>query len=644
MSMIAMKKLTLLLCGEDVDGVLRKLMYLRCVDVATAENVSELGIALYHDPDEVAALNSQLIAAEDALKILNKHSHAKTPMFAKPIQVGLESFISSGRYAEARRTVAQVNELMAESTSEMASIAKLDEQIKALTPWLNYDMPLDFTGTEHTTVMLGSVRTSVQPERFGEIYEAGGALEIIKTDSTAKYICVMCHRDDEENVTRALARLGFTKANPVGVGVTAAEETARLTSEAEAAVKRSADAENRLREFAASLGEVQIFIDATRTELNAAETKLRLAKTENCAVMTAWVPVNKEEKVTALLGKYECAYELSDPVESDDPPVLLKNNSFAKNFEWVLGMYSYPKYGTYDPTFVMGIFYCLIFGMMFADVAYGLILVAAGFGAVKLLKPREGMKRFLLMFAYCGIGSAIMGVFFGGYFGDLPQEIMINMMGIENPPDFSLILNPMTNPMGFLILSVAMGGAHIVASMAIKMYVTWRDGHPVAAILDVVPWWILFAGLIMLYLKPEIGKWVAIGGVILLILTQGHAQKGIIKKLIKGVSSLYGLISYAQDLISYSRIMALGLASSVLAQVFNILGTMMGGSPIGFIFMILVLIVGHVINIAINVLGSFVHTSRLQYIEFFSRFFEEGGRGFKPVQPADKYTIDNTNI
>ena len=233
----------------------------------------------------------------------------------------------------------------------------------------------------------------------------------------------------------------------------------------------------------------------------------------------------------------------------------------------------------------------------------------------------------------------IWGVLMGSYFGDFPLAYMQHMAGMsEVPKTLALWFDPIQNPMNFLILSLGVGAVHLVAGMAVKFSLIWKSGKPLDAIFDVGSWWVLFAGLGLLAVKPEIGKWVALAGVAMLVLTQGRAEKNIIMKLGKGIFSLYDLISYGSDLLSYSRILALGLASAVIGQVVNILATLAGPSVVGFIAMVLIFIVGHILNLVINVLGTFVHTSRLQYIEFFGKFFVDGGKPFRPLAPADEYT------
>jgi V/A-type H+-transporting ATPase subunit I len=288
----------------------------------------------------------------------------------------------------------------------------------------------------------------------------------------------------------------------------------------------------------------------------------------------------------------------------------------------------------------MSLFYVVIFGLMFADVGYGLLTVLACFGGVALLKPREGMKRFLLMFGYCGISCIAMGVVFGGYFGDFPSALMENMFGVTIA-EVALWFNPVAEPLTFLVVALAAGAIHLIGGMAVQFYVLCKRGQVFAAIFDIGSWWVLFAGIgVFVLAGPTPGFIVAGTGAAMLILTQGRHEKNVVMKFLKGLYAIYGIINYVSDLLSYCRILALGLAASVIAEVFNLLSMMAGPTVVGYVMMVVVFCIGHALNLAINLLGTFVHTSRLQYIEFFGKFFEDGGQKFEPMAPSAKYTLD----
>ena len=195
----------------------------------------------------------------------------------------------------------------------------------------------------------------------------------------------------------------------------------------------------------------------------------------------------------------------------------------------------------------------------------------------------------------------------------------------------------MNDPMTFLVVSIAIGAVHLFAGLAVQFYVLWKSGDKVSAVCDAGSWMLIFLGAGIAFLQLYVGLAVVGIGVLMLICTQGRHEKNPIMKVLKGFMGLYGIVNYVSDLLSYSRILSLGLASAVIASVFNIIGTMAGPSVIGVLLLIVVGTVGHAMNLAINLLGSFVHTSRLQYIEFFGKFYEDGGRPFVPLTPRSKY-------
>jgi V/A-type H+-transporting ATPase subunit I len=199
-------------------------------------------------------------------------------------------------------------------------------------------------------------------------------------------------------------------------------------------------------------------------------------------------------------------------------------------------------------------------------------------------------------------------------------------------------LNPLENPMTFLVISLAMGALHLLAGMAIKFVVMCKQGDVFAAIFDIGSWWLVFGGIGLLFLNSTVGL-VTLGiGVLMIVATAGRSSKNPIVRFLKGLLGLYSIVNYASDLLSYSRILALGLTAGVIAQVINVIATMGGPTPGGFILLVIMMLVGHALNIAINVLGSFVHTSRLQYLEFFGKFYEDGGTAFEPALPSDQYS------
>lgn len=648
MSISTMKKLVVITPNDCADSIVRRLIRLKCVEVRNTGS-DECGYLLEKmDCDAQRSEAERRVAILDKIiPELTKYSKRISKLGDNRIKVDKDEFLTDGRYEDAWQISNDAYRIINRISECQVNVDSNNTLMSSLVPWNNLGYSLKFKETEKTDLIIGSMPPgtliSTIDDALSDIY---AAVEFVDEDENGVYVSVVSMKDDTARTLKTLSPLGFVKIDfknvektPKKALASISEENAKLDDEI-----NSLKAEFEM--LAQKLSDVEILYDIENTVLREVINKQKMAKTENCAVLVGWVPESRREKIVSTLDSLYCAYELEEPSDGEDVPVLLHNNKFAENFEWVIGMYSYPKYGSYDPTFIMSLFYFVIFGMMFADVGYGLILTVAGFLIPHLMGMKKSTKQMFNMFGYCGISCMLMGVVFGGWFGDLPYAIMQNMAGIENAKELypffdGLWFNPLNDPMAFLVVSLAAGLIHLVAGMAIKFVLLCKEGKVFDAIFDIGSWWVIFAGIAVIFLVGNVPGFITVGvGVLMIVLTHGRHEKNIIMKFLKGLLGLYDVTSYASDLLSYSRILALGLAAGVIAQVVNLVGTMGGASVTGFIALVIACLVGHTLNLAINVLGSFVHTSRLQYLEFFNKFYEDGGRNFEAVEPSDKYTID----
>lgn len=670
MSVSTMRKLTVFAPKGQEDALIRRLMRLRCVQV---QQVDGEGVQLERASCDAqrAAAERRLDAVTDALEILAKYSSRKGFVQTRN-QLDIETFMAE-RYEAATYAVEQTLATKQRQGECFAEIQTLQGRMHALAPWLTYSLPLGLEATSSCEITLGVLpaKTKIKDIRAA-LDEYCAEVESVFSDDDGEYVAVVCHKHDTQSVQRVLAERGFLK-------IALKEFSALPREEYDACGKRVCELqteldliEQTLFELATKQDDLEALWDVENSALTAALTKQKLAETGYCVVLQGWAPLSRVDKITETLQDRECAFELEEPEEGDAPPVLLRNNKFAQNFEWVVGMYSYPKYGTYDPTMIMSIFYLICFGLMFADVGYGLLLTLGGFLIPPIIKMKDGLRRSFNMFGYCGIACVVGGVIFGGWFGDMPYSLMVMLNIAENAeqaaamaPFFNglqltvlgnpVALNPLNDPLTFLIVAVGFGAIHLIAGMIVKFVLLCKDKQVFAAIFDVGSWLIIFSGLGVaasgMVLLPKIASMaaaaetvkmagiIAIGvGVLMIVCTAGRSAKNPIMKFFKGLLGLYDAINYAADLLSYSRILALGLASAVIAQVINMVGTMFLDGPWGFLIFLPVALLGHAVNMALNVLGSFVHTSRLQYLEFFGKFFEDGGEAFVPVADSDRYT------
>lgn len=336
--------------------------------------------------------------------------------------------------------------------------------------------------------------------------------------------------------------------------------------------------------------------------------------------------------------------------------MLLRNNKFAQPVEGIVESYSLPGKGELDPSAVMAGFYYLLFGLMLSDAAYGLIMVFGCLYCIKKYPNMEpGLKKTLKMFMYSGISTTFWGFMFGSFFGDAVNVIATTFF---NRPDIRLAplwFEPVSMPMKMLVFSFCFGIVHLFTGLGVKLYCSIKSGHLADGIYDVVFWYLLVGGAVIYMLtmsmftdmlglgftlSPAVGQIAAAAaavGFVGIVFTSGRESRNWGKRLLKGLYGAYGITSYLSDILSYSRLLALGLATSVISTVFNKMGSMLGNSIPGAVLFILVFVIGHALNLAINAMGAYVHTNRLQFVEFFGKFYEGGGRKFAPFAEHTKY-------
>ena len=389
--------------------------------------------------------------------------------------------------------------------------------------------------------------------------------------------------------------------------------------------------------------DLQVCADRLTAELSKESAKERLLTNGTVVFLEGWISEPGIPKAEAEMLKFACAWETAEPLEEEEPPVLLHNPKWMTPINMVTEMYALPAYRGIDPNPLIFWFFLFFFGFMFADVAYGIIIWAICFVISRKYNPKGTMGYMFRLGQYMGISTFICGVFTGGFFGDVIPKVAEQMFGIplEGLPQWlqtfsnGIIVNPINDPMTTLILAIAIGVVQLVFGQCIHIYMGFRDGTAVDSLLDVVPWWLFFAS-IGIVAAGQPWWWILVGCVIL-VATQGHTKRGFFGKLLGGVASLYDVTSWLSDILSYSRLMALMLATSVIASVMNTLGTLGGFTAAGMILFILVFLVGHSFNIGVNLIGTYVHAARLQYLEFYGKFYVEGGTAFQPLTYKTKY-------
>ena len=346
------------------------------------------------------------------------------------------------------------------------------------------------------------------------------------------------------------------------------------------------------------------------------------------------MPAEDESRLSAALSRYACAWETRDPEAEEYPtvPVKLKNNWLTRSLNMVTEMYSLPAYDGVDPNPLMAPFFILFYGIMMADMGYGLLMMLASVIVLKKARPKGGMHNFFMLLGLCGVSTFVMGALTAGFFGDFPAQL-VKLINPEStfewfwPPLFT----PLNNTLQILVGAMILGAVQIITGMVVSFVEKLKNGEVMDAVWEELTWWIVFAGAALAILG--VTNIVLIVGGVMVVVGSGWNAKGF-GKVTAIFGSLYNHVTgYFGDILSYSRLMALMLAGSVIAQVFNTLGAIPGNVIIFFI----VSMAGNALNFALNLLGCYVHDLRLQCLEYFGKFYKDGGKPFRPLDINTKY-------
>jgi len=598
------------------------------------------------DDSTVAELDVKLNQISLALETLEKHSTAKSPLFFTRRAVAKADFAKT---LEGRQKLAGDVEHVMELNDRLhklrEQINKLNTELTAITPWVVYDLPLEIDETRYTKINLGVVPSAADMETLTRrVYDGREAVELreIGRDKDLIYLVVIAMKDQEEDVLTILKQHGYTPTPFAGFTGTTAENRERIIREIAENEAECLNVEKEISSLYPLKDGIECLHDQLVMERDREKVKSRLLKTKRTFWLEGWVPEPKTEAVEKLLSGLDCCSEYRDPADDETVPVLTENSSIVEPFEAITAMYSLPDYRGIDPTKLFSFFYAMFFGIMLSDAGYGIVIAAACFIVLKKF-DLEGMTyRMIKMFFYCGLSTVFWGAMFGGWFGDFIQ-VAAKTIFHKDVVIPAIWFNPIDDPTRLLIWSLVFGVIHLFLGMGIKAYMLIKRGHFLDAVFDVFSWYMVIGGAAMwlgggfisqALVKP--GMYIAIAGALILLLTGGRNNKGF-GKITGGLSSLYDITSYISDILSYSRLLALGLATGVIATVVNTMGSLAGGGVVGIIILLFAFVFGHTFNLAINALGAFVHASRLQYIEFFGKFYEDGGDEFEPLQKNTKY-------
>ena len=631
-----MKHLRLLGMESEREALLKAMQDMECVEISSIDGSEEALKSGFAKPDDKALMSAQEAsrAYRTALASLDRFAPEKKGMFRKRQGVSRAAFFSAESEENARTAAETINK-DTRRLGEIESERTKNEALRAtLAPWLTVDAPLGGANGA-LSMFFGTVGLNVTDDALKALADSLDGLltwQQASSDRSLRYLLVMCHGSVKERALSALRDLGFSTVSFRGMTGTAKENDKTLTENLVALEKERQEIEQRIAGLGGKRETLLEASDRAAIVLRREEAKSRLVGTDKVFLLEGWLPADRCAEIEKTLKPFTCAIETREPTEDEYPqvPVQLKNNKLTRPLNMVTEMYSLPAYGTLDPNPLMAPFFILFYGIMMADMGYGLLMMIASVIISKKYRPKGTSGELFSLLGLCGISTFIMGALTGGFFGDF----LTQLVAIVSPGTvFALpkLFDPLDDLTMILIGSMALGMVQIVTGMAISLIEKCKRKKFLDAFFEEITWWIVFIGIALLAL----GKGVAVLYVGCALVMLGPIVQGKGWGRLTGVfGSLYNHVTgYFGDILSYTRLMALMLAGSVIAQVFNMLAAM-PGNVIAFI---IISMLGNAMNFGLNLLGCYVHDLRLQCLEFFNKFYVDGGKPFRPMTLDTEY-------
>lgn len=631
-----MKHLRLLGMESEREALLKTMQDLECVEISHIDGSEEALKTGLAKPDDRALLNAQeeSRAYRAALAALDRFAPEKKGMFRKRQGISRASFFDEENERQARAAAEAINADM-RRLGEIESERTKNEALRAsLTPWLAVDAPLDSTDGV-LSLLFGTVGATVTDDALRALSDSLSGLltwQQASSDKTLRYLLIACHKSVKEQALSALRELGFSTVSFRGLCGTAEENDKKLEAALAALESERREIERRVERFGGNRETLLEASDRAAILLRREEAKSRLIETDKVFLLEGWLPADRCTALEKALEPFTCAVETREPAEDEYPqvPVQLRNNKLTRPLNMVTEMYSLPAYGTLDPNPLMAPFFILFYGIMMADMGYGLLMMIASVIISKKYRPKGTSGELFSLLGLCGLSTFIVGAMTGGFFGDF----LTQLVAIVSPGTvFTLpkLFDPLDDLTMILIGSMALGLVQIITGMAISLIEKCKRKKFLDAFFEEITWWIVFLGIALAVLKK--GTAVLYLGCALVLLGPIVQGKGW-GKLTGVFGSIYNHVTgYFGDILSYTRLMALMLAGSVIAQVFNMLAAM-PGNVIAFL---IISMLGNAMNFGLNLLGCYVHDLRLQCLEFFNKFYVDGGKPFRPMTLDTEY-------
>ena len=637
MAIEKMKRLRLVAVKSEKEALLKELMLLGCVQITEPKEPVQ-------DTEEARAFSKETAGFDECraeydkllegLELINKYAPEKKGMFTPKPEASAQSVVDESSLRENLSLAEKLFGLDERIKRIAAEESRVSGLIEMLRPWEKLDLPFEVSETKTCFVMPGVLPVTVNLDALeAELYSAESESQIIKISSDREqyYLLLIAMKENRNEVLETVRRFGFSRPSVADLKGTAAENVSSLSEKLKELGTEKVELTDQIVSSASSRETLELCADRLLTKTGRAENTERLLYTEATINFEGWVPAVMEKQLGNVLSNFDCAWETAVPTEEEIPdvPVKLRNNAFSSPYSMLTEMYSMPAYNGIDPNPFLMLFFSMFFGIIIADLGYGTLIFLGGLLYKIKAKPKGVQARAPGLLMICGVSCAVFGVLSGSFFGDATAKIA-GMYG--QTVSIPALIDPLNNPLQVLIGALVLGFIQLIIGTAINGYMLIRDGQWLDAVLDVGSLWLFFGGIALGAMG--VTWYVAIAGAVMIVLTQGRSSPSIGGKIGNGIFSLYSVASgWFGDVLSYCRLMALMLAGAVIGSVFNTLGTMTG-NLVGFALLFLI---GHSLNLALSLIGAFVHSLRLQYLEFFGKFYREGGKPYQPLAIKTNY-------
>lgn len=633
---VPMKRLTLMALKRDEADIMGRLQDAEVVQVVSSESASAPN-------SELESVNRDVSTLAEALQAV-KSFGPKTNMLTPKRRVHPEK-IGDGD-ALAHKACGEIEALVRERARLAGEQEKLHSTEQLLLPWV--ELPYEMRSVTSTRLVHCFVGLVAKRDLAKLLDQDVLCTELFGDDALVPAL-VCCHESCAKDASAFIKTLDWTDVtfpDMDGKPVDAIRQLGKRQIETERELMKLAE---KLETYGSSVEALQDAVDAAMIRRDRLEAMGELGNTDSVFVLDGWVRSDEVDKAKSAVESVTDSFyfDVRDPKPDEQPPVVLLNKKGQRPFEAVNNLYALPDYRGIDAVPMMAPWYVLLFGMMLSDFGYGLLLLIGSLVFLKLKKPTGMMKGITQVLVWGGASTMLWSVLIGTCFG-------LEFNDILGTTCFPLIMSPLDNPLAMLGICFGLGIIHMLYGVCIKIKMCLDLGDWRTAVYDNLSWIFIIIGLLV-YASPmlitalpswvsKVGIGMALLGALLIVVFKGRDKKNILSRGVSGLAGLYNITSWLSDVLSYARLFALGVATGIIAQVFNqICSMLMGGSGvggvIGFILGCVLLVFLHIFNLGINALGSFVHCARLQYVEFYGKFYEAGGKEFRPLGYNPKYTV-----